>query len=339
MIVITKLYCSRSTTGDSLRYGRKPAAPVEGSETPIEASPPSAAERKPVVVWNATRTCNLNCVHCYTDSRRRPYSGELSNAEARAVIDDLGGFGVPALLFSGGEPLMREDVLELVDYARQLGIRAVLSTNSTLITPAVAGRMKRAGSSCVGISLDGMGEANDRLRGTKDAFETAMAGFRKCVAAGRRVGLRLTLTKRNFRDLDSIFDFIEPEKIHRACFYHLVHAGRGSNMLAEDLSHEQTRQAMNLILRRTEEFHRRGLNIDILTVDNRIDGVYLCLELLKKDPQRAGEVYGLLVWNGGGAYGSGAGIGNTDFQGNVHPDRFWTNRTFGNVRQRPFGGM
>lgn len=110
-------------------------------------------------------------------------------------------------------------------------------------------------------------------------------------------------------------------------------------MLADDLSHEQTRQAMNLILRRTEEFHRRGLNIDILTVDNRVDGVYLCLELLKKDPQRAGEVYGLLVWNGGGAYGSGAGIGNTDFQGNVHPDRFWTNRTFGNVRQRPFGGI
>lgn len=163
MIDITKLYCSRSTTGDSLRYGRKP-----------------------VIAWNAIRTCNLNCVHCYTDFRRRPYSDELSNAEAQAMIDDLAGFGAPGLLFSGGKPLMREDVLELVDYARQLGIRPVLSTNGTLITPAVAGRMKRAGLTCVGISLDGTGEVEDRFRGRKGAFETAMEGFRNCVAAGRR---------------------------------------------------------------------------------------------------------------------------------------------------------
>lgn len=336
MIDITKLYCSRPTTGDAIRYGEKPSSLPEGTEPLTHKVPPSAAERKPIVVWNSTRTCNLNCIHCYTDSRLREYSGELSTDEARAMIEDLARFGVPALLFSGGEPLMRPDLLELVVLARELGIRPVLSTNGTLITPAVAGRLKRAGLIYVGISLDGIGQINDRFRGKKGAYEAAMAGFRNCVEVGQRVGLRLTLTKRNFQDLEAIFDFIEREKINRACFYHLVYAGRGNNMLEDDLSHEESRQAMDIILRRTEDFQRRGLNIDILTVDNHVDGVYLYLHLLKKDPARAAEVYELLKWNGGGAYSSGVGIGNIDFLGNVHADQFWASHTFGNVRQRPF---
>jgi radical SAM protein with 4Fe4S-binding SPASM domain len=336
MIDISKLYCSRPTTGDAIRYGHKPDERLEGAEPLTHEVPPSAAERKPIVVWNSTRTCNLNCIHCYTDSRLREYSGELTTEEARVMIGDLAQFGVPALLFSGGEPLMRSDLLDLVAHSRELGIRPVLSTNGTLITPAIAGRLKRAGLIYVGISLDGIGNVNDRFRGKKGAFEAAMAGFRNCVEVGQRVGLRLTLTKRNLQDLDAIFDFIEREKINRACFYHLVYAGRGNKMLEDDLSHEESRQAMDIILRRTEDFHRRGLNIDILTVDNHVDGVYLYLNLLKRDPAQAAEVYRLLKWNGGGTYSSGVGIGNIDYQGNVHPDQFWTGHSFGNVRQRPF---
>jgi radical SAM protein with 4Fe4S-binding SPASM domain len=336
MIDVTKLYCSRATTGDAIRYGQKSDGRLEAAEPLTHKVPPSAAERKPIVVWNATRTCNLNCVHCYTDSRLREYSGELTTAEARTMIEDLAHFGVPALLFSGGEPLMRPDLLDLVGYGRERGIRPVLSTNGTLITPAVAAQLKQAGLIYVGISLDGIGPVNDRFRGKKGAFEAAMAGFRNCVEVGQRVGLRLTLTQRNFQDLDAIFDFIEREKINRACFYHLVYAGRGNKLLEDDLTHAQSRQAMDIILRRTEDFERRGLNIDVLTVDNHVDGVYLYLQLLQKDPARAAEVYALLEWNGGGTYSSGVGIGNIDYQGNVHPDQFWTEHTFGNVRQRPF---
>jgi radical SAM protein with 4Fe4S-binding SPASM domain len=336
MIDITKLYCARATTGDALRYGENSVGRLEAAEPLTHKAPPSAAERKPIVVWNATRTCNLNCVHCYADSRLREYSGELTTAEGRAMIEDLARFSVPALLFSGGEPLMRPDLLDLVGHARERGIRPVLSTNGTLITSAMAARLKQAGLIYVGISLDGTGEVNDRFRGKKGAFEAAMAGFRNCVEVGQRVGLRLTLTQRNFQDLNAIFDFIEREKINRACFYHLVYAGRGNKMLEDDLTHEQSRQAMDIILQRAEDFERRGLNIDILTVDNHVDGVYLYLQLLKRDPARAAEVYRLLKWNGGGTYSSGVGIGNIDYQGNVHPDQFWTEHTFGNVRQRLF---
>jgi radical SAM protein with 4Fe4S-binding SPASM domain len=336
MIDVTKLYCSRATTGDAIRYGQKSEGRLESAEPLTHQVPSSAAARKPIVVWNVTRTCNLNCVHCYTDSRLREYSGELTTAEAGAMIEDLAEFNVPALLFSGGEPLMRPDLLDLVGQARERGIRPVLSTNGTLITSSVAARLKSAGLIYVGISLDGMGEVNDRFRGKKGAFEAAMAGFRNSVEVGQRVGLRLTLTQRNFQDLNAIFDFIEREKINRACFYHLVYAGRGNKMREDDLTHEQSRQAMDIILQRTEDFQSRGLNIDILTVDNHVDGVYLYLQLLKKDPARAAEVYQLLKWNGGGTYSSGVGIGNIDYQGNVHPDQFWTEHTFGNVRGRPF---
>jgi radical SAM protein with 4Fe4S-binding SPASM domain len=334
LIDVTKLYCGQNATGDAIRYGQLSLA--DGDEPLTHRVPRSAAERRPIVVWNATRRCNLNCIHCYTDSRDKPYPNELTTEEAKAMITDLAQFGVPALLFSGGEPLMRSGVIGLARFARAAGIRPVLSTNGTLITPEVARRLKSARFTYVGISLDGIGINNDRFRGKKGAFEEAMAGFRNCVAAGQRVGLRLTLTKQNFYELDAVLDFIERERINRACFYHLVYAGRGSNLVTDDLSRQESRRAMDLILARAEDFVLRGLNIDILTVDNHVDGVYLYLKLLKKDPERAGKVYELLKWNGGGRYSSGVGIGCVDSNGNVHADQFWGSHSFGSIRERPF---
>jgi radical SAM protein with 4Fe4S-binding SPASM domain len=163
-----------------------------------------------------------------------------------------------------------------------------------------------------------------------------MRGFEHCRNAGQRVGLRLTLTKRNFSELDRIFDFIERENINRACFYHLVYSGRGISIADDDLSHAESRIAIETIIARTKDFHSRGLDINILTVDNHVDGVYLYLKLIKEDPARAKTVKELLMWNGGGANSTGVGIGDIDFQGNVHPDQFWMDYSFGNVRERPF---
>jgi radical SAM protein with 4Fe4S-binding SPASM domain len=184
-----------------------------------------------------------------------------------------------------------------------------------------------------------MEEINDRFRGSRGAFKKAMKGFENCAAVGQRVGLRLTLTKRNYADLDMIFDFIEKEGINRACFYHLVYSGRGGDMFNDDLTHGESRSAMDIIMARTKDFFSRGLDINILTVDNHADGVYLYLKLSEKDAGRAGEVYRLLAWNGGGAYSTGVGISNIDFFGNVHPDQFWQDYTFGNVRERNFGDI
>ncbi|HLA40524.1 MAG TPA: radical SAM protein [Candidatus Glassbacteria bacterium] len=335
MIDITKLLVGESWGGDAIRYGHS------GSEAKAASAagrhvPKSAAERRPVVVWNITRRCNLHCVHCYTDSENVRYKGEMTTEEGKALLDELARFQVPAVLISGGEPLVRKDVFELVRYAVDKGLRPTLSTNGTLIDAKTAKKIKEAGFTYVGVSLDGIGEVNDCFRGMKGAFELAMRGFRNLVEIGQRVGLRLTLTRQNYQDLEKIFDFIEAEKINRACFYHLVYSGRGAQISSADLTHRETRQALDIILRRTLDFHKRGLNINTLTVDNHVDSIYLLRRLEAEGSPRAAEVRRLLEWNQGGMYSTGVGVGEVDWFGNVHPDQFWMDHTFGNVRERKF---
>jgi radical SAM protein with 4Fe4S-binding SPASM domain len=225
-------------------------------------------------------------------------------------------------------------MLELAAYAGSLGIRPVISTNGTLITAAKAEEIVAAGVAYVGVSLDGVRETNDYFRGVKGAFDLALRGIRNCVAAGQKVGLRLTLTRHNARDLPRIFELIEREEIDRACFYHLVYSGRGRDIAGDDLTHEETRTAVDYICEQAVSFRQRGIEKDILTVDNHADGVYVYLKLRREDPERAEDVLQLLRWNGGNR--SGIGIGNIDNVGEVHPDQFWWSHSFGNVRERPF---
>jgi radical SAM protein with 4Fe4S-binding SPASM domain len=331
MINISKLYCDQVTPGDWLRYGKKESGEREG-----EVVPKLASERRPIVVWNITRACNLKCVHCYNDSGACKADDELSTEEAKVVIDDLAQFGVPSVLFSGGEPIMRPDLFELIGYAGEKGLRTVISTNGTLITTDVAKKIKERGVSYVGISLDGIGEINDKFRGVSGAFDKAVNGIKNCQDAGVRIGLRLTLTKKNVQDLESLFGFFESENIERACFYHFVPSGRGGNMADEDLTHAQSREAVETILAKTRLYKQAGKKTDILTVDNHVDGVYIYLKLLEEDRSRADKVWKLLTWNGGGMYSSGVGIGCIDFHGKVHPDQFWWHYDLGDIRQRPF---
>ena len=331
MINISRLYCDEVTPGDWLRYGKKGSGEREG-----EIVPKKASERRPIVVWNITRTCNLRCVHCYNDSGFGKKCNDVTNEEAKEIIDDLAEFGVPSILFSGGEPLMREDLFDLIQYANDKGLRTVISTNGTLITADKAKLIKKSCVSYVGISLDGIGPINDKFRGVAGAFERAVKGIRNCKDLGIRVGLRLTLTQRNLRDLEKLFDFFEEENIERACFYHLVPCGRGEAISAEDLTHEQSRAAIEMILVKTMQFKESGRKTDILTVDNHVDGVYIYLKLLKEHPARADALWKLLLWNGGGLYSSGIGIGCIDFNGKVHSDQFWRQYDLGDVHEKKF---
>jgi len=330
MINVSKLYCDQVTPGDWIRYGRKGSGERQNDAVPLKAS-----ERRPIVVWNITRACNLRCIHCYNDSGTAA-EDELSTEQAKQVLRDLAQFAVPSVLFSGGEPLLRKDLFELLDFAKQLGLRTVISTNGTLITTDIAKTIKQLGVSYVGISLDGIGEINDRFRAVKGAFDKAVEGIKNCQAAGVRIGLRLTLTRRNVQDLDALFDFFERHDIERACFYHLVPSGRGRAISTDDLTGTQTRKAVELILARAAYLKQTGRKTDILTVDNHVDGVFIYLKLLAEDPARAESVWQLLTWNGGGLYSSGVGIGCIDFHGKVHPDQFWWHYELGDVRERPF---
>ncbi len=330
MIGISKLYCGTVEPSDALRYGRR------SRELPSHLLQFSQ-DKKPVVVWNMTRRCNLKCVHCYAQALDRHFPDELTTAEGKLLLDDLAAFGCPVVLFSGGEPLMRPDLVELAAYAVEKGMRAVISTNGTLITPGIAQELKHIGLSYVGISLDGMESVNDRFRGVKGAFQRAMEGIAACREAGIKVGLRFTMNRRNAAEIPAIFDLLESQDIPRVCFYHLVYAGRGSKLMEEDLSHEETRHAVDLIIDRTADLHRRGKPKEVLTVDNHADGPYVYLRLLREGSPRAPDVLKLLEMNEGN--NSGRGIGCVSWDGQVHADQFWRHCSFGNVRQRPFSAI
>jgi len=273
-------------------------------------------------------------VHCYAHAKNISFENELSTQEGKNLLDDLAEFGVPVILFSGGEPLTRKDLPELADYAVKKGMRAVISTNGTLITPEKAQTLKAIGLSYVGISLDGMEEINDRFRGVKGAFKAALQGIENCKKAGIKVGLRFTINKSNASEISKIFKLLQEMDIPRACFYHLVYAGRGTDLVKEDLSHQESRNAVDLIMDLTKQLHDKGHIKEVLTVDNHADGPYLYLRLLKENPERARKVLELLQMNEGNS--SGIGIGCISWDGEVHADQFWRHYSFGNVKYRPF---
>jgi 12,18-didecarboxysiroheme deacetylase len=327
MIGISKLYCGGVEPSDVLRYG------AESGKLPSHLLQFSK-DKRPVVVWNVTRRCNLKCIHCYSSSQNVHYDDELTTEEGKALISDLAEFGSPVLLFSGGEPLMRADLPELVRFAIDRGMRAVISTNGTLITEEKAEIFSEIGLSYVGVSLDGIGKINDQFRGVPGAFDAAMRGIKNCKAKGIKVGLRFTITRKNAGEIPAVFDLVEWEDIPRVCFYHLVYSGRGSTLMEEDLSHEETKKVVDLIMDRTKDLFDRGFTKEVLTVDNHADGPYLYMRLLREDPERAGEVLRLLQMNEGN--NSGRGIGCVSWDGEVHADQFWRNISFGNIRKRSF---
>lgn len=327
MLSLTKMLTGDMYFGDELRY----------TEASYQQKNGVSAGKGPVVAWNYTRSCNLKCMHCYSSSENKQYDDELSTDEALQLIDDLGEFKVPVILFSGGEPLMRKDFFALAERARKNGIRPTLSTNGTLITPEMAQKIKDIGVGYVGISIDGMQKTNDHFRGVEGAFERAIAGVRNCRAVGQRVGFRFTINKNNYQEVNDVLDLLEQEDVDRICFYHLVYSGRGESIMKDDLTHEETRQVLDLIIDRVLDFQRRGLKKEVLMVDNHADGVYLYLKYRESDPERANHIYRLLRMNGGNR--SGIAFSNIDNAGNVHPDQFTQQHTLGNVRERKFGDI
>jgi radical SAM protein with 4Fe4S-binding SPASM domain len=327
VIGCTKLLCGTATIADLMRAGSARKAHLLQFST----------ENRPIVVWNATRRCNLACAHCYLDATDCAGRDELSTDEARAMIEDIAAMGSPVLLFSGGEPLLRADVFELGGFAIERGLRVVLSSNGTLVTPEVARRIADVGFSYVGVSIDGLPEAHDTLRRKAGAFEAAMTGIRNCLAAGVKAGVRFTLNRGNAADLDAILDLVEREGIPRFCLYHLVYAGRGRKMVADDLSPQETRAAIEHLLERTRDWHERGVETEVLTTDNHADGVLIEQRVAAGQPERLSEVRELLRRHGGCS--AGTKMANVDARGNVHPCQFWGHVSLGNVRERPLSAI
>ena len=318
MLNVTALLGRPSAT-DGLRYGHGSALR-------------SGAERRPVVVWNCTRRCNLACRHCYSDSTASRYD-EMSTEEAVAFIDDIATFGSPALLLSGGEPFMRPDLMEVLGEARQRGLPVTLSTNGTLIDPGRARQVADANVRYVGISIDGRQQEHDAFRGRRGAYRRSMAGIAALKEEGVRVGARVTLTATSIAVLPEIFAMIERERIDRVCFYHLVPAGRG--VTQEAVAPPGVRAAVESIFAWAEDLVERDRPVEVLTVDNYADGPALYLREKARDPALADLIHERLSWNGGARNASGRGLAAVDWEGRVKPDQFWGGDYLGSVRERP----
>jgi MoaA/NifB/PqqE/SkfB family radical SAM enzyme len=324
MINISKLYCDQITPGDWLRYGRKGSGEHSG-----EAVPAKASERRPIVVWNITRTCNLRCVHCYNDSGLEKPCNEITTAKAKEVIDDLAAFDVPSILFSGGEPLMRPDLLELIEYAVGKGLRTVISTNGTLIARTWPGRS--SGSGFLRGDQSRWHRPDQRqIPGCSRSIRMGGARHPPLPGGRRAIGLRLTLTKRNVQDWRASSTSLRP----RASSGLLLPSGPqwpGGEHCGEDLTHAQTRAALDRILAKTRRF-KESPQDGYPDRGQHVDGVYLYVKLLPRVAP-GGEDWKLLTWNGGGLYSSGVGIGCIDYNGRVHPDQFWWHTTWQHPRE------
>jgi len=288
----------------------------------------------PVVIWNLIRRCNLTCKHCYATAADKDFPGELDTQQVFDVMDDLKTFGVPVLILSGGEPLMRPDIFEISHRAKDMGFYVGLSSNGTLIDANNIKDIVKTGYNYVGISIDGMRETHDNFRRKQGSFDEALRGIRLCHDAGIKVGLRFTLTQDNKQDLPALLQLMEEENIDKFYLSHLNYAGRGNKNRRDDLHHKMTREAMDLLFDTCWHDVQSGRRREFVTGNNDADGVYLLLWAKKYLPHYAQQLEQMLVRWGGNA--SGVNISNIDNLGNVHPDTMWWDYTIGNVKDRPF---
>ncbi len=307
---------------------------VEGAEAVL---PPHRKPPGPVVIWNLIRRCNLTCKHCYSISADKDFPGELSTQEVFTVMDDLKGFGVPVLILSGGEPLLRRDIFEVSQRAKAMGFYVGLSTNGTLITRDNIGPIAEVGYDYVGISIDGIEETHDHFRRRKGAFEESMNGIRLCRENGIKVGMRFTITMDNAHELPELLALMEREDVDKFYLSHLNYAGRGNRNRKDDAFHQVTRQAMDLLFDTCWQDVRAGRHREFVTGNNDADGVYLLFWVARHYPEHLDYMRARLEQWGGNS--SGVNIANIDNLGNVHPDTFWWDYNLGNVRERPFSDI
>ncbi|OOG25686.1 heme d1 biosynthesis radical SAM protein NirJ [Thioalkalivibrio denitrificans] len=313
------------------QYMRELDKLVKGADAVL---PPHRQPPGPVVIWNLIRRCNLTCKHCYSISADKDFPGELDTTEVYGVMDDLRQFGVPVLILSGGEPLLRSDIFDISRRAKEMGFYVGLSTNGTLITRDNIHRIADIGYDYVGVSIDGLKETHDYFRRRQGAFEESMNGIRLCRENGIKIGMRFTITMDNAHELPEMLKLMEREDVDKFYLSHLNYAGRGNRNRKDDAYHQVSRDAMDLLFDACWDDVQAGRHREFVTGNNDADGVYLLFWIARRFPEHVEYMRARLEQWGGNS--SGVNIANIDNLGNVHPDTFWWDYHLGNVRERPF---
>ena len=244
-----------------------------------------------IVSWMTTNQCNLKCEHCYQDADDADL-GELSTEEAKEMIDGISRAGFKIMIFSGGEPLLRPDIYELVSYARSKRLVPVFGTNGMLIDDEVAMRLKDAGAMAMGISLDSLDEAkHDRFRGVEGAHNATLAGIEACKRAGLPFQIHTTVVNWNRDEICEITDFAEQIGAKAHYIFFLIPVGRGKYIEETSLEVAENEQLLRDIMEKSAEvsievkptcapqFVRIARQLDIPTRFNRgcLAGLSYCV--------------------------------------------------------------
>ena len=190
-----------------------------------------------MIAWELTRNCNLNCLHCRARASCGPFEGELSTEECRKVLDSIASFSSPTIILTGGEPLMRDDIFDIIEYGQKKGLRLVIAINGTLLDEAKARRMKESGIMRVSMSLDGKDAgSHDSFRGVDGSFDSVMRAAKILTTVGLPFQINTTVTRLNVNDLEEIYALVKNIGAVAWHIFLLVPVGRGEGLKGEELN-------------------------------------------------------------------------------------------------------
>ncbi len=206
-----------------------------------------------IISWNTTNKCNMTCKHCYRDAGAE-FNDELNTDEAKSLIEEIAKAGFKIMIFSGGEPLMRPDIFELVEHAVKFKLRPVFGSNGTLITKEVAQKLKRIGTMGIGISLDSLDSAkHNRFRGLERCWEATVKGMENCREAGLSFQVHTTVMDWNYEEILDITDFAVKIGAAAHHIFFIVPTGRAVNIKDEFLNTQQYENLLTNIVNKQKE--------------------------------------------------------------------------------------
>lgn len=207
-----------------------------------------------MIAWELTRNCNLNCVHCRARASAGPHDNELSLAECKGILDDIASFSSPTIILTGGEPLLRPDVYDIVSYGVSKGLRIVIAVNGTLIDAETAQKLKSAGILRVSMSIDGADpDSHDAFRGVSGSFDSVMRAAGYLREAGLPFQVNTTVTRLNVADLAAIYKLVRDMGAVAWHVFLLVPVGRGEGLKGEELNAAMYEDVLNWLYEAEEE--------------------------------------------------------------------------------------
>ncbi len=318
--------------GNAPHGGGHPHAGKPGGHPHAARGPRTLPDGSPTVkliAWEVTRSCNLACKHCRAEAHLDPYPGELSTAEAKALIDTFPEVGDPIIILTGGEPLLRPDVFELAAYARDKGLRCVMAPNGTLITKETVTKMKESGISRCSISIDGPEkETHDLFRGVPGAFDAALNGIELLKEQGIEFQINSTVTKSNLSRFKDIFKLAERLGAAAWHIFLLVPMGRAAQIADQVITAAEYEEVLNWFydFRKTTSMHLKATCAPhyyrIMRQRAREDGVSVSPETFGLDAVTRGCL-------------GGTGFCFISHSGQVQPCGY-LELDCGNVRETPF---